>query len=159
MFQNILRAVPFPALWKCSGRFAWTMKKISPNTPRMDWSVQKSLHSIVTSLYFYLRKIRNSIIKGIIFAFIYDINSGHTIYVGDVLDCYKRMAYSRLYYPYTEIYEFENIITRSLSKSLDVLCTVMNYFLSLNDNQSREFLKKNPQDIEQILELKMQEGF
>lgn len=92
-------------------------------------------------------------------AFIYDINSGHTIYVGDVLDCYKRMAYSRLYYPYTEIYEFENIITRSLSKSLDVLCTVMNYFLSLNDNQSREFLKKNPQDIEQILELKMQEGF
>ena len=90
-------------------------------------------------------------------AFIYDINSGHTIYVGDVLDCYKRMAYSRLYYPYTEIYEFENIITRSLSKSLDVLCRVMNSFLSLNDNQPPELFKTNPHDIEHILERHMQE--
>ena len=92
-------------------------------------------------------------------AFIYDMNSGHTFFVGDIYDCYKRMSLSRMDYPCTEIYEFEDIITRSLSKSLDVLCTVMNYFLTLSDGQSREFLKKNPQDIEQILALKMQEGF
>ena len=92
-------------------------------------------------------------------AFIYDMNSGHTFFVGDIYDCYKRMSRSRMRCPYTEIYEFENIITRLQSKSLDVLCTVMNYFLTLSDGQSREFLRKTPQDIEQILALKMQEGF
>lgn len=90
-------------------------------------------------------------------AFIFDINSGHTFYIGDIYDCYKRMSCSRLHYPYAEIFEFENSVVHSSSP--DIICTAMNYFNKMNDNQARDFLRKDTKDIKEILAVKMQEGY